>query len=299
MGNAMRQATISANQFPNLLPQRPDTAAVWGAFSLYEMEPPSEATLTCSDHILALVVSGTCRLRREVNGRVREGSSGPGLINLAPARVTSSWAARGHRGPTRKISVFVPAAVLSRVLAEDWDRDPSAVEILDRFLVRDPIIESVMTRLALEAQHDATAGRLYAESACEFLAHHIVRAHSSLAAPPPRLSGGLPPKRLARVLDYIEDNLAQSLTLYRLADVAAVSPRHFERAFRQALGVAPHAYVLGKRVATAQHILQRTPRLSVETIAQQVGFSSASHLASAFRRRTGLSPTAFRALHAR
>jgi AraC-like DNA-binding protein len=35
--------------------------------------------------------------------------------------------------------------------------------------------------------------------------------------------------------------------------------------------------------------------LSVEDIAGRVGFSSSSHLASAFRRRTGLSPKVFRA----
>jgi AraC family transcriptional regulator len=185
------------------------------------------------------------------------------------------------------------------VIAEEWGTDPGTVEIIDRFLVRDPIVESVLTRLALEARHQSTLGQLYAESACEFLAHHIVRAHSSLTAPPPRRSGGLPAWRLTRVLEYIEENLAQSLTLYQLAEVAAVSPRHFERAFRQALGVAPYGYVLGKRVTTAQHLILGKPRLSIEEIAERVGFSSASHLASAFRRHTGLSPTAFRALHSR
>lgn len=296
---ATDQSVISASQFPDHVSQPPDASAAWGAFSLYEMEPPDRAAMTCSEHVLSLVVSGTCRLRREVGGRAIEGWSGPGTFSLLPAYVGSMWEGREHRGATRTIAVFVPQTFLSRMIAEEWDKEPKRVEILDRFLARDPIVESVLRRLAHEAREQAPMGQLYAESACAFLAHHLVRSHSSLAAPAPKRSGGLPARRLARVLEYIEANLAHALTLRGMAEQASVSPRHFERAFRQALGVAPHAYVLGTRVTTAQHLLVRTPRLSIDEIARQVGFSSASHFASTFRRQTGVSPTAFRARHSR
>jgi hypothetical protein len=87
----------------------------------------------------------------------------------------------------------------------------------------------VLTRLAFEAKHGPPSGSIYAESTCEFLVHHIIYAHSSLASPPRRCSGGLPARRLKPVLEYIAENLAQTLTLYRLAELAGVSPRHFER----------------------------------------------------------------------
>jgi AraC family transcriptional regulator len=114
------------------------------------------------------------------------------------------------------------------------------------------------------------------------------------ASNPPRAHAGLPGRRLKVVLDYIENNLPQPIALRRLAELAAVSPRHFERAFRQALGAPPHTYVMGKRVAAAQDLLLSEPMLTMEEIATRVGFSSASHLAFAFRRRTGNSPTTFR-----
>jgi methylphosphotriester-DNA--protein-cysteine methyltransferase len=50
------------------------------------------------------------------------------------------------------------------------------------------------------------------------------------------------------VVDYIEENLGQPIALRRLAALAGVSARHFERAFRQAVGLPHHAYVLEKRV---------------------------------------------------
>src|SRR5262245_21381461 len=105
------------------------------------------------------------------------------------------------------------------------------------------MIEKVLTRLAHETQNGSPSGSLYAKSAYEFLAQHIVHAHSSLTTPPQAIRG-LPPQRLKMVLDYIEEHLAQPITLRRLAELAGVSPRHFERAFRQSLGSPPHAYVL-------------------------------------------------------
>ena len=100
------------------------------------------------------------------------------------------------------------------------------------------------------------------------------------------------------VLDYIEENLAKPIALHELALLARVSVRHFERAFRQSLGVPPHTYVLGKRLSAARDLLLSQPTLTIEHIAQQVGFSSPSHLAAAFRRQTGYSPATFRRMHA-
>jgi AraC family transcriptional regulator len=127
----------------------------------------------------------------------------------------------------------------------------------------------------------------------------MIHSYSTLSAPPPRASGGLPARRLKLILDYIEENLAQPIALRKLGELAGVSTRHFERAFRQAIGVPPHAYVVRKRVARAQTLLLSEPGLTVDEIAARAGFSSSSHLSSTFRRQTGYSPTTFRRLQSR
>jgi AraC family transcriptional regulator len=193
--------------------------------------------------------------------------------------------------------LFVPSAFLSRVVAEQSEADPRRVEIVPQFLVRDPVIEAVVGQLAREAQNGTPNGSLYAESACEFLAHHIVQQYSSLSKPPARFSGGLSAHRLKAVTDYIEENLANPIVLRELAVLARVSVRHFERAFRQSVGVPPHTYLLDKRVAAARNLLLSQPALTIEQIAQRVGFSSSSHLVSVFRRKTGSSPARFRWMH--
>jgi AraC family transcriptional regulator len=195
--------------------------------------------------------------------------------------------------------LFVPDAFLSRVLTEHWAADPHNVEIRWQCLVRDRVIEGVMTRLAFEAQSGSPRGQLYAESACEFLAHHVIHAYSSLSTPPRLTTGGLPRRQLNIVLEYIEGNLAQPIALRHLAGLAGVSARHFARAFRQALGVPPYEYVLQRRIDVAQSLLLGQPKLTVGQIATRVGFSSSNHLAWAFRRKTGYSPGAFRRHNAR
>jgi AraC family transcriptional regulator len=229
-------------------------------------------------------------------GRPVEGWSDQGTVNLTPANIDATWQASG---PSRAIVLLMPDAFFSRVISEHWDADPRNVEIIPQFLARDPVIQGVATRLALEAQSGSTLERLYAESACEFLAHHVVHTYSTLSAPSPRASGGLPGRRLRLILDYIEESLAQPIALRHLAELAGIGIRHFERAFRQAMGVPPHAYVLRKRVAHAQSLLLAEPGLSIDEIAVRAGFSSSSHLSSTFRRYTGYSPSAFRRLQSR
>jgi AraC family transcriptional regulator len=199
---------------------------------------------------------------------------------------------------SRVIAMFVPEAVVARV-AEDAGFEARKIEIIPQFLIRDRVVESVLTGLVLEAQNGSPTGPLYAERACEFIAHHLLHAFSSRSRPLPRSAGGLSRPHLRAVLDYIEASLAEPITLRQLAHLARVSPRHFERAFRQAVGLPPHAYVIEKRVAAARSVLLTNPTLTVEAVAVRVGFSSSSHLAAAFRRRMGCSPATFRRMHTR
>jgi AraC family transcriptional regulator len=295
----MDQSPISAARFADALPTSPLAAAAWGTFAAYVVEPPPHFAGQFSDHLLSLQLSGTCRFRQQVGARSVEGWSSPGCVHLLPANLTAQFDGRDHTGASRAIALFIPEEFLSRVLVQDWEVEPRSVEFLPQFLGRDRVVEALLTRLGIEARNDDPSGRLYAESACEFLAHHVIQAYSSLSTHLLPVRGGLTARGKKIVLEYIAANLAQPITLRRLAELACISPRHFERAFRQAVGVPPHAYVMSKRIAAAQQFLLSQPSLSVEEIAARVGFSSSSHLASAFRRHTGYSPTTFRRLQSR
>ena len=107
-------------------------------------------------------------------------------------------------------------------------------------------------------------------------------------------TGALAPQRLRRVTDYVESQLGQpDLSVADLAAIAHLSPYHFSRAFRQAIGVAPHRFILQRRIERAQlHLSDGSDSLA--DIAYATGFSSQAHFSSMFRRLTGMTPRQYR-----
>jgi AraC family transcriptional regulator len=94
------------------------------------------------------------------------------------------------------------------------------------------------------------------------------------------------------VTDYIEDHLAESISLSTLAQLVRLSPFHFCRAFKQSFGTPPHRYHIGRRVERAKDLLA-TRAVSVTDIGLTVGFSETSAFSTAFRKATGLAPTRY------
>ncbi len=94
-------------------------------------------------------------------------------------------------------------------------------------------------------------------------------------------------------LDYIRKHYDQSIPLSLLAEKCSMSTSHFIRTFEKHLGASPHEYVLSYRLRQAKQLLVSTNQ-TIEIIAEQCGFNSASHFARAFRSSNQLSPTEFR-----
>jgi transcriptional regulator GlxA family with amidase domain len=105
--------------------------------------------------------------------------------------------------------------------------------------------------------------------------------------------GGLPPRALQRVREFIEAHLEENIRLQVLAVIVGLSMSHFARAFKQSEGVTPHDYVLRCRVKRAQELLADTD-LPLSEIAIAVGFADQSHCARRFREHVGLTPSRYR-----
>jgi AraC-like DNA-binding protein len=105
--------------------------------------------------------------------------------------------------------------------------------------------------------------------------------------------GGLTTRALRCVREYIDGHLAENIRLEVLAEVAGLSRCHFARAFKQSVGVAPHGYVMQRRLERAERILAETD-LSLSQVALDSGFADQSHFSSCFRKHFGTSPRSFR-----
>ena len=174
------------------------------------------------------------------------------------------------------------------------DMTPGGVaHLVPRYNLNDPLISQLVSSIANEIE-GGFLDQILAEALNTALAVQIMRLCGNPTAVSLEPSNGLSRKRLKRVCDYIEANLDDRLTLAELAAVACLSPYHFSRSFKQAVGVGPQRYVMHRRVERAKALMRRTDQ-PLARIAQEVGFADQSHLTSVFRREIGVTPGHFRA----
>ena len=80
------------------------------------------------------------------------------------------------------------------------------------------------------------------------LLNHLIRKYSSVQWQQPTITGGLAPHKLKYIQEWIEDHLDQALTLSDLANVVSLSEYHFAHMFKQSMNMAPHQYVMQRRL---------------------------------------------------
>lgn len=110
---------------------------------------------------------------------------------------------------------------------------------------------------------------------------------------PARPVSMLAPWQMRRVLAHIEAALPAPIPLQDIAGIARLSPGHFSRAFKGSFGVAPHGYILRRRVERAQELMLTTNQPLCD-IALACGFCDQAHFCRLFRRMTGASPSTWR-----
>jgi transcriptional regulator GlxA family with amidase domain len=98
---------------------------------------------------------------------------------------------------------------------------------------------------------------------------------------------------IVELQNWIAEHPEGDLSVERLAERVAMSPRHFARVFRDEVGVTPAAYVETARVEVGQRLLETTG-LPVDDVARAAGFGTVETLRRAFARRVGVSPRDYR-----
>jgi DNA gyrase inhibitor GyrI/AraC-like DNA-binding protein len=96
--------------------------------------------------------------------------------------------------------------------------------------------------------------------------------------------------RINRVIDHIAENLAEDLSLRRLAAVANFSEFHFHRLFRALMNEPLNEFITRVRLEHAVRLLRRQPRPTLTEIAVDSGFNSLSNFSRTFKKHCGLSP---------
>jgi AraC family transcriptional regulator len=204
-----------------------------------------------------------------------------GDADVVPAGLDGLWA---DESDCTILSIWIDEPFV-RKIAEQMDAKPARAEIRPRFQMRDPRFQHLAWALRAELSADAASDLLYAESLCTAMVIRLMDGVTVNEATPRTLA----PRVAARVIDFIESNLAQRLTLAELAAVAGLSVPHFKALFRATLGMAAHQYVVQRRVERAKNLLL-AGKLSASQIALDAGFSHQSHMAHWVNRVLGVTP---------
>jgi len=101
--------------------------------------------------------------------------------------------------------------------------------------------------------------------------------------------------RINRVIDFVEANIDQDLSLSSLAEVANFSPYHFHRIFGALMGETLGRFIQRLRIERAANMLILNPKISITEVALDCGFSSSAAFARTFREAFGMSASEWRA----
>jgi AraC family transcriptional regulator len=167
------------------------------------------------------------------------------------------------------------------------------IQFRPRLFFFDADLWETVAKLKAQVAHADRSQNAYVEALSIALAYELMRVNESVLPSVSPARGGLPEWQQKKLIQYIEERLAEDVSLSSLAELVHLSPYHFSRAFKQSFGMPPHRYLTDRRIERAKNLLAERKR-SVTEIGLDVGYCETSSFTSAFRKLTGETPTDYR-----
>jgi AraC-like DNA-binding protein len=144
-------------------------------------------------------------------------------------------------------------------------------------------------------QEPGTATALFLEAIALAFHAHVIHRYGDGLGSEISVSTGLAPWQLRRAYGFIDAHLSGDPSVFDLARECRLSASHFARAFRQSTGLAPHRWIMKRRIERAKELLLEG-ELDLVQIALTSGFFDQSHFTRTFGRSEGHSPGKWRRL---
>jgi AraC family transcriptional regulator len=242
------------------------------------------------DYMVVVYQDGATPMNRRCTGDWRTEQVAPGSISML------THAAQSHWRWTEEIEVmhlYLSAGAVADVAAQAYDRHISDVELRDVLRTEDAVLSGIAACLALESRNSGLGGRLYVESLKNQACIHMLRNYANVIFREPTSYGRLTRAQCRVLIQYVDENFHQNISLADLAGVVQLSVFHFLRKFRTEFGCPPHAYVMRRRIEHAKRQLARRD-IPLKVVAADCGFSDQSHMTRLFRRLLGTTPAEYR-----
>ncbi|MEV4285121.1 AraC family transcriptional regulator [Nonomuraea bangladeshensis] len=165
-------------------------------------------------------------------------------------------------------------------------RAPYATPHFPRQVVRDEAVAALLARAHQAAERgDALAASTLSRT---MFARLLTRHAAPRPVRPLSPAGG---RAVREALELLHESLVDPPALEELAAAVGARPFGLLRAFKEATGLPPHAYLTSLRVRTARRLLEDGVRPA--QVAAEVGFTDQAHLTRHFRRIVGVPPAAY------
>jgi AraC family transcriptional regulator len=261
-----------------------------GWTSLYasaQREPPFQGVFSARpDTLIVLHLDGPAGVTRKLGETEARRMMAPGALFILPGGIDVGLKLE-HA--LESLHIYVRKEVLDRVAAE---MGAPEAQLLPRMGVRDPLIEQLALCVWEHLdRREARSGR-HMDYVAQLLVARLLRKHSAQSEP-----HALPASRrvegaIRRVIEHMEANLCEPLSVPRLERISGLGSRRFSAEFKRLTRMSPHRYLMTLRVELAKRMLQQ--REPIAEIAVACGFSHQEHLTNVFRRFTSVTPGAYR-----
>lgn len=284
-------ARLQSSQISALLPGPGRIRRDWPGLAVeYAWLPPFEGYSVTRPNRVEVVFSAHSGVALELSSRIRDVEVQPGAMYVVGQDPTTLLRVSEYSDTLE----MYPNPSLLRATAEweglgGFELEPTLGGERSATFVRDPVVLAVAHILRRACVGNRGLPDIEASSLAHRLAHRLVVLQHNVEPLRGKRAGSLSGSALSRLGEYVEENLAGGVTLEALAGVAQLSPFHFARCFKASTGLAPHQFVIARRIERAKHLIMTT-FMPVQDVAWSVGFENLSHFRRQFAAQTGLLP---------
>lgn len=223
------------------------------------------------------VIRGAARI--SVNGTVYELQSGS-VLHAAPGMQMESQVA--GQSELEYYSIFYR---LDKIGEDNSDHECKA-----HFKLEPGANPRVIELLMMLHQHAHTLGgigKLHVKELFLSILHQVLVGHRH------RVSSGAPSQRvIEEAIEYMKRHYMNPLTLEEMAELHGMTPKSFSYFFHKYTGFRPIDYLINYRMERASELL-KAGNFPIRDIAVSVGYANPLYFSRAFKKKFGMSPSAY------
>ena len=261
-----------------------------GLAAKYAWLPPYEGAARTTPNTLQIVFSSNAGVAMEYDRIVHDLTAVTGGLYIVGSEPTTLLNVPGHSEILRMhLDMSMLRSAAERENIRHFELEPTLRRQGPVTLSHDPVMLGVAHVLRRACLSKVALSDIEANHLAHLLVQRVLLLQHGIDWRRSKPAARLGNNAIRIVFDFIETNLESIITLDQLASLVGLSPFHFARCFKNSTGLAPHQYVLARRIDLAKRRLV-TSKDPVREIGWSVGFENISHFRRQFASQIGVVP---------